>query len=343
MSGSSRVTEKWLNRGLWAIAFIFASFLIGLGGLVVGDLPQVQTAPVMETYLDKVAYAEVKQVIATKEKVIAAANKEVEVESVKLEKMNGDYRNAKEIFNTWLASRQTTQDQDQNPEVLAKTKDLEKQKNAIRDQEQKSTLKYADIQKLEDDVSIDRKKLSELEQDANEKVYQENRRNEVKVFLYRLALTLPLLLIAAWLFIKKRKTKNWPFVWGFVIFALFAFFVELVPYLPSYGGYIRYIVGIVLTLVIGQYSIKALQTYLEKQKKAEEMPNTQLKEKLNYDLAQQRLSRGICPGCERPIDLKDSARNFCVHCGTCVFNHCVKCNTRKNAFAKFCHSCGELG
>jgi hypothetical protein len=38
---SSRLTEKWINRGLWLISLVFASFLIGLGGLVVEDLPKV--------------------------------------------------------------------------------------------------------------------------------------------------------------------------------------------------------------------------------------------------------------------------------------------------------------
>ena len=93
--------------------------------------------------------------------------------------------------------------------------------------------------------------------------------------MYRLALTLPLLVVAGWLFVKKRKSTYWPFVWGFILFALFAFFVELVPYLPSYGGYVRYIVGILITLLIGRQAIVSLNRYLEKQRLAEQLPDAQ--------------------------------------------------------------------
>ena len=39
MQGRSlRLTERWFQRALWLLAVIFAWFLIGLGGLIVGDL-----------------------------------------------------------------------------------------------------------------------------------------------------------------------------------------------------------------------------------------------------------------------------------------------------------------
>jgi hypothetical protein len=142
------------------------------------------------------------------------------------------------------------------------------------------------------------------------------------VFLYRLALTLPLLVAAGWLFAKKRKGTYWPFVWGFIFFALFAFFVELVPYLPSYGGYVRYIVGIVITALVGRYAILALNRYLERQKAAESLPDAQRREELSYDVALARLAKGVCPGCERPVDLKDVKNDFCPHCGIGLHDHC---------------------
>jgi membrane protease subunit (stomatin/prohibitin family) len=148
--------------------------------------------------------------------------------------------------------------------------------------------------------------------------------------------------VAGWLFVKKRKSPSWPFVWGFIFFALFAFFVELVPYLPSYGGYVRYIVGIVLTVIGGRYAIHALQRYLERQKLAEAQPAQMRQRDMDYDQAQVRMTNSVCPGCERTVDMKDGKTDFCPHCGLCLFDRCGHCSTRKNAFARYCLSCGTV-
>ncbi|MDP3441038.1 MAG: hypothetical protein U0989_19090 [Azonexus sp.] len=40
MSKALRLSEKQFRFGLWIVAIVFASFLIGLGGTVVQNLPQ---------------------------------------------------------------------------------------------------------------------------------------------------------------------------------------------------------------------------------------------------------------------------------------------------------------
>ena len=54
-----------------------------------------------------------------------------------------------------------------------------------------------------------------------------------------------------------------------------------------------------------------------------------------------RLAKGVCPGCERPVDLKDEKNDFCPHCGIGLHDHCGHCEARKSAFSRFCHACGQ--
>ena len=51
MSKALRLSEKWFRRGLWLVALVFASFLIGLGGTIVGDLPKVETPLTVDDFL----------------------------------------------------------------------------------------------------------------------------------------------------------------------------------------------------------------------------------------------------------------------------------------------------
>ena len=53
MSKALRLSEKWFRRGLWLVAWVFAGFLIGLGGTIVGDLPKVEAPLQLDDFLDR--------------------------------------------------------------------------------------------------------------------------------------------------------------------------------------------------------------------------------------------------------------------------------------------------
>ncbi|HEY3049300.1 MAG TPA: serine endopeptidase [Polaromonas sp.] len=343
MSKTLRLTEKWMHRGLWLVALVFAGFLIGLGGTVVGDLPKVEKRLSLDDFMDAAASAALRSAIKNAERAGQDADTALEQAQLKRRVAQADTAAARETFNNWLSTRRATQLAEQDPELVARTQALDILKSKERaagvavEAQQQAALDARQA------AARERRKLGELQEVAQKLLNAEYRRVELRVFLYRLALTLPLLVVAGWLFAKKRKSTYWPFVWGFIMFAVFAFFVELVPYLPSYGGYVRYIVGIVITALVGRQAIVSLNRYLEKQKLAEQLPDAQRREELSYDTALTRLSKSVCPGCERPVDLKNTVIDFCPHCGIGLFEHCFKCSTRKSAFARFCHACGVTG
>ena len=341
MSKAMRLSEKWFHRGLWLVALLFAWFLTGLGSTIVGDLPKVEQVQTLDDFMDPQRTPALRQAVKDAERTSEDAQSALEQAQLQHQAAQASNRSARETFSNWLATRHVTQRAEQDEELTQRTRELDTLRQTERDA-------LAAVERQQQ-VALDarqareraQRELGELQDNARTAYQDAQRAQELRVFGYRLALTLPLLAVAGWLFRKHRKGNSWPFVWGFIFFALFAFFVELVPYLPSYGGYVRYVVGIVLTVIGGRYAIAALQRYLERQKQVEAQPDTERRRDMDYDLAQSRLAKGLCPGCERALDLKDGKTDFCPHCGLCLFDRCGHCNTRKNAFARYCFACGE--
>lgn len=340
MAQTLRLTETWFNRGLWVLAAVFAVFLIGLGGTIVGDLPQVDGRIDPEQFVDQEAFVPLRNTREQARVARDAAQEKLEQADLKNDSAAYAYNSAQDIFRNWVATRTATQLPGQDKELFERTNQLDGLKA-----EQSRTQDAVEIQRkalLDANQALQRaeEQITPLLAQAQERYQAARSAAELRVFAYRLALTLPLLALAAWLFKRKRKSQLWPFVWGFVFFALFAFFVELVPYLPSYGGYVRYTVGIVLTVIVGRWLITAANRYLAQQKLAEAQPDPIRRQVLTYDTALVRMAKSACPGCERPVDLKNSEMDFCPHCGIGLFDRCPKCGKRKNAFAPFCHACG---
>ena len=339
MSNHLRVSEKWFNRGLWLIAFLFAYFLIGLGGTIVEDLPKIESMLSFEDFVDKESREKLFNNIKSLDQEEAIINEKLEQANLNLKVAKADYQTAKQEFDTWVTTRTTTQRSSQDEDLIKRTTNLDKIRKKEREQLTVTEAIQKQLLDLKQSKAQLNREIATLENAARIQFETTQKKTEFRVFIYRLTFILPLLIASLYLFTKHRNQSYWPFVWGFILFSIFAFFVELVPYLPSYGGYVHYTVGVIITLVAGKYAITALQKYIDKQREIENLPDSQRKNNIQYDLALSRIAKDICPSCERPINKENN--NFCQHCGIEIFDKCDKCETRKIAFSKFCFHCGK--
>ena len=341
MSKSARRPQRIFSIVMWLLSLVFAGFLIGLGSLIIRDLPKVDQTIRIEQFVDQSAYSSAQANEDRLRQSFTGLERSVEDAATDLRSARNDYRSAKATFDNWIATRSATESSAQNPEVLARTRVLD----ALKADERAA-------QKRLEDTQAEQRTASRAYQDASQRsadIYDAARpqyrsamrAQELRVFLFRLALTLPLLLIGGWLLAKKRESAYWPLYRGFILFALFAFFVELVPYLPSYGGYVRFIVGIILVIAAGHFIIRGMRKYMARKQLEEERSESERRKSIGYETALKKISAKSCPGCDRAIITKeDIPTDFCVHCGIRLQCQCTNCGTRNISFHKFCLSCG---
>jgi hypothetical protein len=336
-----RVPERLFAVAMWVVSLVFASFLIGLGSQVMADLPRIESQPEREEFADAQALERARTAITAAQRQQPEVDDALARAQLDAQAADNAYRSARSAYANWLAARTATADPAQDPQVLARNRELDGLQQRGREAQANIERLRAEQLALRQTVQRERRTEGELLRAADTAWDRARFMHELRVFGARLALTLPLLGIAGWLVARHRRSDHWPLMRGFVLFALFVFFVELVPYLPSYGGYVRYAVGIALTVVVGHQAVRAMRRFLARRQADQQQSESQRRATLTPEAALKRMDAKVCPGCERPIQTTGQTEpDFCVHCGLRLFDHCGHCDTRKNVFFRYCPSCG---
>jgi len=355
MELNSKKLERTSRIVYYSISTVLCIFLILLSNRIIGDLDSATKRPYPDDF-------ENKMLLAALEKDIDKQNAELEVlisqkETIQktIATAKENYANEKQSFDNWLQTRKTLGSPDKDQEVVARAKKLDELSKIEQEWRTK-------LDTLQTQIDTPQKKKQEIqkyidkEQDvAYEKYEKALKKYDLKVFLIRLIFVAPILALGIFFFIRYRRHKFYPLFFGFTLFSLYAFFFGLVPYLPSYGGYVRYSVGVLLTVGLGYYAIKRIRQFIE-QKQAELKISTQERAKnIQTITAEKALINHFCPSCGKDFmlrkwefpaantpetDIYKFVTTFCRHCGLELFKNCSNCGTKNFAHLLFCSSCG---
>jgi len=355
MELNSKKLERTSRIIYYFISIILCLFLVLLSNRIIGDLNMVTIRPVIENFEDKVVLSDLdKKNNALSIEIENLTTKKSTIEKT-IETAKENYTNEKQSFDNWVQTRKTLGSPDKDQEVIDRANRLDKSYKVEEDWRLQLNSKQAEI----DVKSLQQQEIQKLiykeREKAEVKYSSELKHYDLKVFLIRLLFVAPVLILGIFFFIRFRQHKFWPLFFGFSLFSFYAFFFGFVPYLPSYGGYVRYAVGILLSVGLGFYAIKTIRQFIER-KQAELKISTQERAKnIRIEVAEKALENHFCPSCGKDFIIKkwDSpkkktmetdvyrlATDFCRHCGLELFKNCISCGNKNFAHLPYCSSCG---
>ena len=355
MEINSKKLERTSRIVYYSISIILCLFLILLSNRIIGDLENTTKRPYPEYFEDKTAIESFERDIEKQndELGVLYSKKETIEKTIAMAKEN--YANEKQSFDNWLQTRKTLGSPDKDKEVIDRATKLDEFYKVEQDWRLQLNTLQDQIDDLENQMKDIRESIYDEQSKAYEKYAKELKWYELKVFLIRLIFVAPILTLGIFFFVRYRRHKFYPLFFGFTLFSIYVFFFGLVPYLPSYGGYIRYSVGVILSVGLGYYAIKRFKEFME-QKQAELKISTQERAKtIQTTIAEKALDNHFCPSCgkdfllrqwEFPADKSTETgtyryvTTFCRHCGLELFKNCTNCGTKNFAHLLFCSSCG---
>ena len=354
--GSLRRFEILSKIILWIISLTLFFFLVQLGDRVLDDMDNWFDSPSISDFQNREMLKQYRQQKEVLDKKISSVKEKMYHISKSREIARRKYNSEKKSFEVWLDERKTIGSPSEDTRIRERASKLDRYRKIQEAWDSRISTLETEIRSVEKELDALNRQKDKTDQEDRKKYNKAYKKYSVYLFLIRLAFVLPILGLAVFLFIRFRRSRLKALMRGYILFALYAFFVGLVPYLPSFGGYIRYSVGIALTIAAGIYVVKQLAAFAEKKKAELEQSTEERSKQIKHETALKAYTSHCCPSCEKDflmknwqpktkvlkdIVLEDEAPSFCQHCGLRLFTECSKCGTRNFAHFPFCSNCGN--
>jgi hypothetical protein len=212
MLSPSRGPERLIRMGQWLIALLFAYFLIQVGSSLIADLPLLAKAPQQEQFVDRARLESLESELVPltqarddlKSRLEGVGQKEVEAREA--------YATDKASFDNWRSARSATEQSGQNPEVIARVRQLDTQ----LDQQRRLSAERQGLERqlgdLQSRIGVPQRQVDQLQAEAQSRWQRARQGAEGRAFVVRLLFVGPLLALAIWQFRRFRGTDQWPFV-----------------------------------------------------------------------------------------------------------------------------------
>ncbi len=192
--------------------------------------------------------------------------------------------------------------------------------------------------------------IKTLEEDFFKELNKLEKKHKWKVAAIKLAVLLPVLLVASFLFMKYRTGDYWPLVWAVFVASFIKVVVIAHRYMPPL--YFKYIVVLVLLAVVLRLLIYLIKMIIAPKKD------------LLIKQYQQLYDKCLCPVCSKPIrtgplryiggmkkkspiqvggseSLAVQQSYTCPSCGTGLYHKCDNCGSIRHTLLPYCEHCGS--
>lgn len=205
-----RVPERLFAITMWLVSFAFAGFLVGLGGKIAADLPQLENPLSVEQFAAQPALSQAREAIKTLDHQPVDLDDQLAQARLQAEAAANAKDSARTAYANWLAARTATTDAAHDPEVLQRTRALDELQ--ARQRQTQAATEALEAQALDTSQALRNQRETEsgLLRAASTTYEHARFMQELRVFGVRLALPLPLLGVAAWLLARQRRSDYWP-------------------------------------------------------------------------------------------------------------------------------------